>query len=119
MLPRRTSERPQRVLQPLGQRYVALPAEDHVRMLEARAGEAEVIEPMIERDAGDADRQVAHLGKIRQPHPPGLMHLAEDDLALGPMQRAPGPDPSLERPADIGVQSRMPSLQFLKDRHRP
>ena len=48
MLERRTAERPQRVLQSFGQRHIAFAAEDHMGMLEARVGEPEVIEPVIE-----------------------------------------------------------------------
>ena len=38
-----------RVLPPLGEGHVALTAQDHVRVLEARAGEAKLTQPMIER----------------------------------------------------------------------
>ena len=54
MLARRAAERPQRVLQALGQRHEALAAEHDMGMLEAGEGQAEVIEPVIERRAGDA-----------------------------------------------------------------
>ena len=54
MLPRHAAQRPQRVLQALGQRHEALAAEHDMGVLEAGEGEAEVIEPMIERNAGDA-----------------------------------------------------------------
>ena len=68
-----------------------------MRMLEARAGEAKMIKPMLKLDTGDGDPQIAHLGEIRQPHLPGHVHLAEDHLALRPVQCPPGRDPSLER----------------------
>ena len=49
MLARRAAERPEGVLQPFGERDIALAAEHHMGMLEARIGEPEVIEPVIER----------------------------------------------------------------------
>ena len=39
MLARRPTERPQRVLQPLGQGHVTLAAQDDMDVLEARAGQ--------------------------------------------------------------------------------
>ena len=59
MLQRGAAERPQRVLQPLGQRHEALAAEHDMGVLPAREGQAEVVEPMIERRAGDADAAIA------------------------------------------------------------
>ncbi len=89
MLERRAAERPQRVLQPFGQRHIAFAAEDHMGMLEARVDQPEVVEPVIEPFAGDGDAEVGHVGKIRQPHPAGLMDLAEDHLLVRAMQRSP------------------------------
>ena len=43
MFVRRSAERPQRILQTLGQRDKALASEHHVGMREAREGEPEVI----------------------------------------------------------------------------
>ena len=57
MLARGAAQRPQRVLQPLGQGHVALAAQDDVGVLEARAGEPEVVEAMLERHAGHGDGQ--------------------------------------------------------------
>ena len=48
MLFRHAAQRPQRVLQAFGERHEALAAEHHMGMLEAREGEPEVIEPVIE-----------------------------------------------------------------------
>ena len=59
MLQRRAAERPQGVLQALGQRHEALAAEHDMGMLPAGEGQAEVIEPVIERRAGDADAEIA------------------------------------------------------------
>src|SRR5438105_3540859 len=38
-------------------------------MLPARAGQAEVIEPVIQRHTGDADAVIAHVGGLGKPQP--------------------------------------------------
>ena len=48
VLARCATKGPQRVLQPLGKCHVAFAAEDHMGMLEARAGKPEVIESVVE-----------------------------------------------------------------------
>src|SRR5262252_8606914 len=49
MLQRGSTERPQRVLQTLCQGHKALAAEHDMRMLPAREGQPEVIQPVLER----------------------------------------------------------------------
>ena len=93
-----------RVLQALGQGDEALAAEHDMGVLEAGEGQAEVIEPVIERRAGDGDAEIAHVGEVRQPEPTGLMGLAEDHLLLRAMQRPPGADAALQRAADAGAE---------------
>ncbi len=66
MLLRNAAERPQRILQALGQRDEALAAEHNIGMLEARECQPEVIEPMRQRDAGNRDAEHARLGEIGQ-----------------------------------------------------
>src|SRR5215469_17116479 len=66
MLKRRSAERPQRVLQTLGQGHEALTTEHDMSMLPAREGQAEVIEPVIERHTGDADAVITHRRKERR-----------------------------------------------------
>ena len=66
MLLRRAAERPQRVLQTLGQCHEALAAEHDMGMLEAGEGQPEVIEPVIERHTGDGDAEIAHVGEVGQ-----------------------------------------------------
>ncbi len=46
----------------------------------AREGQAEMIKPMIERHAGDTDREIAHIGEIGQPQPARRMLLPKDNL---------------------------------------
>jgi hypothetical protein len=53
-----------------------------MRMLPAREGQAEVIEPVIERHTGDADTVIAHVGEIGQPQPTRQMVLPEDNVSL-------------------------------------
>jgi len=81
---RRATQRPRRIPRSFGRRHMAFAAEDHVGMLEARAGEPEVMEPVIEPNPGDRDAQVGHVGEIRQPHPARFMELAEDHLLVAP-----------------------------------
>lgn len=47
-------------------------------VLKARPGEPKVVKEMVERLTGDRDAEAAHVGKIRQPQPTGLVRLAED-----------------------------------------
>jgi len=58
-------------------------------MLEARAGQAEVIEPVIERRARDGDAQARHIGEIRKPKPAWRMRLREDHIPLPARARHP------------------------------
>ena len=57
VLPGRATERPEGILQPLGEGGEALAAEHHADVLPAGEGEAEVVEPVLERLAGDADAE--------------------------------------------------------------
>jgi len=69
-------------------------------MLEARIGQAEMVEPMIEDLAGDHHAEIVGHGEIRQPDPAGFMDLAKNDFLFRAMNGAPGSDPALQRPAD-------------------
>src|SRR5438477_5973977 len=99
MLQRGPAEGPQRILQTLRQCHEALTAEHDMSMLPAREGQAEVIEPVIERYTGDADAVIGHVGEIGQPQPTRQVFLPEDDVPLGPVERPPGADTPLQRPA--------------------
>src|SRR5713226_9931157 len=55
MLQRGAAERPQRILQALGQRHEALAAQHDMSMLPAREGQSEMVEPVIQRRTGDAN----------------------------------------------------------------
>ena len=68
-------------------------------MVPAGEGEAEVVEPVFERNTGDGDAELRGIGEIRQTLLPGWMLLTEDDLPLGSVQRLPQADPALQSPA--------------------
>jgi len=74
-----------------------------VGVIPAREGQAEVIEPVIQRHPGDADAVIGHVGEIGKPQPARRMLLPEDDVSLGPVQRPPGADAPLQRAADTAL----------------
>src|SRR4051794_29475202 len=104
MLQRCAAERPQRVLQPFGQGHEALAAEHDVSVFPAREGEPEVIEPVIEQFAGDADAALAHIGEVGQPQPARQMFLPEDHVPFGTIERPPGADAPLQGAPDTGPE---------------
>jgi hypothetical protein len=88
-------------------------------VLPAREGQAEVIEPVIQRHTGDADAVFAHVGEIGQPQPARRMLLPEDDVLLGSVQRPPGADAPLERAADTGADLGMAAPDLVENGDRP
>src|SRR3954452_25173437 len=100
MLQRGPAERPQRILQTLRQCHKALTAEHDMSMLPAREGQAEVIEPVIERYTGDAAVVIAHVGEIGQPQPTRRVLLSKYSVPLGPVERPPGSDAPFQSPPD-------------------
>jgi hypothetical protein len=119
MLQGSAAERPQRVLQPLGQGHEAFAAEHDMGMLPTREGQAEVIQPMIKRCAGDADAAIAHAGKIGQAQPARRVLLTEDDVLLGTVEGPPCADAAFQRAADIGTDLGMPPPDLVEDGDRP
>ena len=119
MLQRRATERPQRVLQPFGQRHEALAAEHDMGVFPARESQPEVIEPVIERRAGDADAVTAHVGKIGQAKPTRRVLLPEDDILLGAVQRPPGADAPLQGAPDAGADLGMAPPDLVENGDRP
>lgn len=74
----------------------------------------------LERAAGDAHAQIAHLGEVRQAEPAWLMRLAEDHFLLGAIDRPPSADPSLKRaPRRIPVPLEMAARHLLEHADRP
>src|SRR3546814_5962350 len=107
------------ILQPLSERKITLAAQDHMGTLEARTGEPEVVHPVNEPDPGDVYAQIGHVGKIRQPHPTRLVHLAEDHVATRALQRPQATNPTPHRPRPPIGTLRMTKLHFIQPRHRP
>ena len=103
------AQRPQRILQALGKRDIALAAEHHVGVLEAREREAEVIEPVVERAAGDRHLQGGHVGEVGEPHTAWRMVLGKHHVLFGAVKRAPLADAPLQRPAHAFGQLRISS----------
>ena len=99
VLLRHATQRPQCVLQAFGERHEALAAEHHMGMFEAREGEPEVIEPVIERLARDGDAELGHVGEVGQAHPPRRVLLAEHHIAAGAVESSPSGDAALQGPA--------------------
>src|SRR5947207_1621271 len=87
-------------------------------MLPAREGQAEVIEPVIQRHTGDADAVIAHVGEIGKPQPARRMLLPKDDVLLGAVQRPPGTDAPLQGAANPGADLRMAAPDLVENGHR-
>src|SRR5262245_7964082 len=112
------AERPQRVLQALGEGNEALPAEDDVSVLPAAIGQAEVIEQVIERLAGNVNAEI-HAGEVGQAQPPGHLLLAEDHVLLRAIVRLPHADAPLQCSAHVAIEVGMSSDDLVKDGDRP
>ena len=106
MLRRRAAETPQRVLQTARQGHEAFAAEHHLGVRPAGEGKAEMIQPVRERLAGDADAERGGIGEVRQALGARRMVLAKDHLPLRPVQRLPGADAPLQGAADAPGQVR-------------
>jgi hypothetical protein len=119
MLQGRTAERPQPILQALGQGHKTLAAQHDMAMLPTREGQAKMVEPVIKRRAGDADAAIAHVGKIGEPQPPRRVLLPKDDVLLGAMQRPPGADAPLQGTADAGPNLGMAPADLIENGDRP
>ncbi len=116
---RDATKRPQRILQPFRQGHETLAAEHDMGMLEAAIGEPEVVEPVIERLAGNGDAEAGHIGEIRQPEMARPVGLAKDNLLLLAVNGAPGADAPLQRAAHPLVQFGMSPRHLLENGHRP
>src|SRR5215470_5301134 len=119
MLQRGSAKRPQRVLQTFCQRDKALPTEHDMRMLPARKGQPEVVEPVIQRHTGDADAVIGHIGEIRQSEPTRRMVLPEDDVLLGPVDRPPAADAPLQGAAGPDAEFGMAAPDLVENGYRP
>ena len=119
MLARRATECPERVLQPFGQRDIALAAENDVSVLKARAGQAKVIQAVFQRDTRHGDAQAVHLGEVGQPQATGLVYLTEHDVTLLAMECAPVANTPLECAAHVAREVGMAPKHLVQYGHRP
>lgn len=119
VLARHAAEGPERILEVLCERCVALATDHHGGMLPAAVGHDEVKQPMRERRAGDGDAELSGVGEVRQRHTARLGRLTEDHVARGAVQRAPVTHPPLKRPADavVGEGVGVVHLQMAQQRH--
>jgi hypothetical protein len=99
---RHAAQLPQGVLQSLRERLERLGGAERHR-LPVRVGQHEVIDQVVERLAGDGDRERVHAREVRRGKVAGLVDRAEDDGAVRPVQGPPLPHPPLEGPA-VGVE---------------
>ena len=74
---------------------------------------------MIELDPRDAHHQITHLSKIRQSHPPRLLHLTENHFPILTVQSAPLADAPFQRPTHMIGKLRMAPLHLLENTNRP
>ena len=115
MLDRHAAERPKGVLQADGKRRETLAAQHRLSMLPGRVRQHEMIQPMVQCLAGDADAGVSHVGEIRQRLLSGHVVLTEDHLAIGAVFGAPGPNPTLKTTTQpVPVMTGMTQLHLLE-----
>ena len=100
VLDRHAAERPKCVLQADRKCGEALAAEDRLGVLPGGVGQGEVIQPMDQRLAGDADAEVTHVGEVRQPLLSRSVVLTEDHLAVGAVLGPPSAHPALQAAAE-------------------
>jgi len=106
-------------LQADGKRGETLPAQYRLGMLPGRVCQHEMIQPMVQRPAGDADAGVGHVGEIRQRLLSRHMVLTEDHLAIGAMFGAPGANPTLKAATQpVPVMTGMTQLHLLEEGDR-
>ncbi len=119
MLARCATECPKRVLQPFGQRDIALAAEDDVSMFKARAGQSKVIQAVVQRDTHHGDAQAVHLGEVGQSEATGLVHLTEHDVTLRAMQCAPVANTPLQCATHVAREVWMAPKHLVQYGHGP
>ena len=88
-------------------------------MLEAAASQAEVVQPVIQCDAGHRDAEAVHIGEIRQPQLAGHLNLAKHHVTLATVHRAPVANAPLQGTAKAPGQFGVTAAHFLEHRHRP
>src|SRR5215813_431041 len=120
VLGRHAAERPECVLQADGECGEAFAAEYGLGMLPGRVGQGEMIQPVVEWLAGDADAEIAHVGEVGEPLLSGDVVLAEDDLTVSAVLGPPGADPALQTTAQpVPVVLGAATLHLLEQGDRP
>ena len=120
VLDRHAAKRKERVLQANGKRGETFPAKHRLGMLPGRVGQHEVIQPMVQRLAGNADAGIGHVGEIRQRLLSGDVILTEDHFAIGAVLGAPGTNPAFQGTAKpIPIMIGMAALHLFEHRDRP
>ena len=77
-----------------------------------------MVQEVFEPRAGDPHPQPAGVGEVRQPELTRRMGLAEHDLLLRTVHRAPLANATLQRPTNAGTEFGMAAHQLLEQRHR-
>jgi hypothetical protein len=88
-------------------------------MLPTREGQAEVIQPMIQRRARDTNPAITHAGKIGQAEPARRMLLPEEDVLFGADEGLPGADATFQRAANAGADLGMTPPDLVEDGDGP
>src|SRR5215475_5203230 len=102
------AEAPQRVLQSLRQRHIALASKHHMRMFKAREGKPEVVEPMLQHDPCDRQTKTAR-----------LVHLPKDHIPLGPSDSTPAAYAALQCAPNVCSDLGMAPTEFFEHCDRP
>ena len=109
------AERPQGILQALGQRREALAAKHDMGMRKAREGEAEVIQAMLQQYTGDPHAEHLRVGKVGQAETARWVLLPEHDILLRSGERPPRPHATLQRAPDARADLGMATPDLRKD----
>jgi hypothetical protein len=91
-----TTSHPQRILHAVSQRLEALAAEHHADVAPAAVGQGELVQPVRERQATQADVELVGHREVRQSQTAGRVRLGEVDLALAAVLGAPLANPALQ-----------------------
>ena len=115
VLDRHAAERPECVLQADRKRREALAANDRLGVFPGGVGQGEVIQPMGQRCAGDADAEVAHVGEVGQPLLSRSVVLTEDHLAVGAVLGPPSAHPAFQATTEpIPIMVRVPAQHLVE-----
>ena len=109
------AERPQGILQAIGQRRETLAAKHDMGMRKAREGGAEVIKTMLQENASDHHAEHLRVGEVGQAETARWVLLPEHDILLRSGQRPPRPHATLQRAPDARADLGMATPDLRKD----